>query len=180
MTDAELVARAQAGDRDAFGELVLRYGPTVRRLTRAVLRHPDDADDAAQDAFLSAWRRLGRFDPGRPLGPWLVRIAVNAARDLGRRQRLRSAEPLPEGQPAPAPAPDQAADRALLRERLAAALAKLPERQRLVVLLFDGEGYSHAEIAELVGAPPGTVRSDLFHARRALRDALGSVLEREE
>jgi RNA polymerase sigma-70 factor (ECF subfamily) len=180
MTDAELVVRAQAGDRGAFGELVLRYGPTVRRVTRAILRHPDDADDAAQDAFLSAWQGIGRFDPARPLGPWLVRIAANAAHDLRRRRRLRSAEPLPEGRPALETAPDRAADRALLQERLAAALAGLPERQRLVVLLFDGEGYSHTEIAELVGVPPGTVRSDLFHARRALREVLGSLMEREE
>ncbi len=179
-SDAELVARARAGDSAAFGEVVARYGPTVRRVTRAILRQADDADDAAQDAFLSAWRALGRFDPARPLGPWLVRIAINAARDLERRRRLRSARPLADQEPAPDAPPDRLANRGLLRERLELALARLPERQRLVVLLFDAEGYAHGEIAELLGVPAGTVRSDLFHARRALREALGPFLEGEE
>ena len=77
----------------------------------------------------------------------------------------------------PGASPEQDTERALLRERLPGALATLPERQRLVVTLFDAEGFSHAEIADLVGAPEGTVRSELFHARRALREELGALRE---
>lgn len=174
LTDAELVLQAQAGDREAFGALVERYSPMVRRLTRAVLRHPEDADDAAQDAFLSAWNAVRRFDGRSPLGPWLARIALNAARDLRRRRRVRATEAVPAGQPAPGATPDRAADQALLRERLDWALAELPERHRLALVLFEVEGYSHAELAALLGIPEGTARSDVFHARRRLRAILGA------
>ena len=84
MQDAELAALAQAGDRDAFGELVRRYAGQARRITRAMLGHEEDADDAAQDGFLAALRHLGRYDPGRPFGPWLLKIVANAAADRRR------------------------------------------------------------------------------------------------
>lgn len=177
VSDGELVRRARAGDQAAFGTLVERHAPMVRRLTRAVLRHPEDADDAAQDAFLSAWLALDRFDPSLPAGPWLARIAVNAARDLSRRRTVRRSEPIPESLGAPGGSPEQRTDDALLRERLDRALAELPERQRLALVLFEVEGYRHAEIGALLGVPEGTVRSDVFHARRRMRTALG---EREE
>jgi RNA polymerase sigma-70 factor, ECF subfamily len=173
VSDARLVAAAQSGDADAFGVLVERYSPMVRRLTRSVLQQGEDADDAAQDAFLSAWTAIRRFDPRAELGPWLARIALNAARDLRRRRRVRATEALPETAASSAPTPDAASDRALLRERLGRALAELPERQRLAIVLFEVEGYAHAEIAALLGIPEGTARSDVFHARRRLRAELG-------
>jgi RNA polymerase sigma-70 factor (ECF subfamily) len=145
----------------------------VRRLTYAVLGQQEDAEDAAQDAFLSAWSALDRFDPKASLGPWLARIAMNAARDLRRRRRVRSTEPIPLSQPATGAAPDSQTERALLRERLRAALADLPERQRSAVVLFEVEGYSHAEVGAMLGIPEGTARSDVFHARRKLRLLLG-------
>lgn len=172
MEDAELAALAQAGDRDAFGELVLRYAGQARRVARAILRDPDDGDDAAQDGFLAALRHLGRYDPERPFGPWLMRIVANAASDRRRRRRVRAAAPLSTGTPARGPEPDQAADRAAFRADFEAALAALPERQRIAVVLFDVEGYAHHEVADVLGVPAGTVRSDVFHARRALRAAL--------
>lgn len=173
VTDADLAARAARGDADAFGLLIERYGASARRLARAALGDQDDGDDAAQDGFLAAWQNIGRYDAARPFGPWLLRIVVNRARDLGRRRRVRRTEELPPDRPGDAPTPERETDRALLREQLAAALARLPERQRMAITLFDGEGYPHAEIAELLGIPEGTVRSDVFHARRALREALG-------
>jgi RNA polymerase sigma-70 factor (ECF subfamily) len=94
MQDAELAALAQAGDREAFGELVARYAAQARRLARTILGDPDDADDAAQDGFLSALKHLGRFDPARPFGPWLMRIVANAAGDRRRRRRVREVQPL--------------------------------------------------------------------------------------
>jgi len=177
VTDAELILRARQGDGDAFGILVERHAPLVRRLTRAVLRHREDADDAAQDAFLSAWVALDRFDLKAPLGPWLARIALNAARDLLRRRRVRVTDPVPDTLAAAGPSPEAETDRALLRFRLGKALADLPERQRVAVVLFEVEGYSHAEIGKLLDVPEGTVRSDVFHARRRLRAALSSLAE---
>ena len=176
-SDTALIARAQGGDREAFGVLVDRHGPMVRRLTRSVLQHSADADDAAQEAFFSAWQALDRFDPSLALGPWLARIAVNAARDLVRRRRVRATEAVPLDRADPGPLPDQAAENRVRRERLAAALAALPERQRLVVVLFEVEGYAHGEIAGLFGIPEGTVRSELFHAKRKLRAALDGLRE---
>jgi RNA polymerase sigma-70 factor (ECF subfamily) len=173
VTDAELVRRAQAGDRDAFGSLVERHAPMVRRLTRAVLGQVEDAEDAAQDAFLSAWSAFRRFDPRAALGPWLARISLNAARDLRRRRRVRSTEPIPVSHASAGSLPDSDAERALLRERLGRALSDLPERQRIAVVLFEVEGYSHSEIGAMLGIPEGTARSDVFHARRKLRLMLG-------
>lgn len=177
VTDADLARRASAGDGDAFGELVERYGLAARRVARAVLGQGDDADDAVQDGFIAAWRAIDRFDPERSFRPWLMRIVANAALDLLRRKKVRRATALPETVESPGVSPDRAAEGALLRDRLKDALVALPERQRIAVVLFDAEGYGHADIAEILGVPEGTVRSYVFHARRALRRALGAFKE---
>ena len=175
--DAFLAKRAVAGDRDAFGALVQRYAAQARRVARALLRDPDDADDAAQDAFVTALTKLSRYDARRPFGPWLMRIVANAAIDRGRRRAVRRAEPLDERTVDGGEAPDQFAARGEWSQRLLDALAQLPDRQRLAVVLFDAEGYAHAEIADILGIPVGTVRSDVHRARHSLRAALGEWKE---
>lgn len=175
--DATLAARARAGDRRAFGELVKRYAEQARRVARAVLQDPDDADDAAQDAFLSALVKLDRYDASRPFAPWLLRIVANAATDRRRRRTVRRTEALDQELMGGGPLPDVAAEREVLLGRLREALHELPERRRLAVVLFDVEGYSHAEIAEILGMPEGTVRSEVFHARRRLRTLLADWKE---
>lgn len=175
--ESRLAARAQAGDRTAFGELVERYADQARRVARAVLQDSDDADDAAQDAFLAALVKLKQYDAARPFGPWLMRIVANAATDRRRRRTVRRAELLDEGYIGGGPQPDVIAERAVLLGRLRKALAELPERRRLAVVLFDVEGYAHAEIAEILGMPEGTVRSEVFHARRHLRTLLADWRE---
>ena len=175
--DGELARQAAAGDQEAFGVLVERHGGTVRRVALSILRDEHDADDAAQDGLVAAWRSLERFDADRPFRPWLLRIVVNAARDLARRRAVRQTEQVSPDARASGAGPEQDTERSLLGERLRRALGTLPERQRLVVTLFDAEGFSHAEIAGLVGAPEGTVRSELFHERRALREELGALRE---
>lgn len=177
VVEAELAARAGKGDPDAFGELVERYAPMARRVAYAILEDREDADDAAQEGFLSAWQAIARFDARRAFRPWLMQIVVNAARDLRRRRRVREAEPLETVSTAARENPAREAGDLDLGERLKAALATLPERQRLAVTLFDAEGYAQAEIAAMLGVPEGTVKSDVFHGRRALRKALGSVKE---
>ena len=175
--DALLAAQAAKGDPEAFGELVARHAPMARRVAFTILEVQEDADDAAQEGFLSAWQAIGRYDPKRAFRPWLMQIVVNAARDLRRRRRVRSAEPLEYVAAASGDDPAREAGALDLGDRLREALATLPERQRLAVVLFDAEGYPQAEIAQLLGIPEGTVKSDVFHGRRALRKVLESVKE---
>src|SRR3989440_11470300 len=93
--EPDLVARAVAGERAAFGILVERYAGVARRVARAVLGNAEDADDAAQDAMLSALVKLDQYDARRPFGPWLLRIVANAATDP------RRGRPVPRGRPPP-------------------------------------------------------------------------------
>src|SRR5437667_10266798 len=175
--EAALVARALAGDRAAFGVLAERYAAPARRVARAVLDDPDDADDAAQDALLAALVKLAQYDTRRPFGPWLMRIVANAATDRRRRRNVRQAEPLDAALVGGGPRPDAVAMRSELSARLRTALGELPERRRMAVVLFDVEGYSHAEIAGILGIPEGTARSEVFHARRRLRTLLADWKE---
>ncbi len=175
-SDSELAVRAAAGDADAFGVLADRHAAVARRLARGILDNPQDADDAAQDGFLAAWRHIDRYRPERPFGPWLMKIVVNAARDLRRKRTVRQVLPLGDHVPGEGRTPEEATDRALLREALEKGLRDLPERQRLAVLMHDVEGYSHAEVAHTLGCPDGTARSLVFHGRRHLRKALGAFI----
>lgn len=177
MDEAALARRAAARDGEAFGALVEQYGLAARRVARAILGVGDDADDAVQDGVLAAWKAIGRYDPARPFRPWLMRIVANAALDLHRRRRVRYTVAVPDHVEGSDPRPDRATDHALFRASLREALALLPERHRVAVVLFDVEGYGHAEIAEVLGVPEGTVRSYVFHARRALRRALTAFKE---
>ncbi|MCU0256216.1 MAG: sigma-70 family RNA polymerase sigma factor [Vicinamibacterales bacterium] len=170
--DAELARRAAEGDADAFGVLVDRHAGPARRVARAVLDDPHDADDAAQEGFLAAWQAIEKYDPRQPFAPWLLRIVINQARDLRRRRTVRTTTSIPLSVEASGPSPEAATDAALIGDRLRVALAGLPERQRMVVMLFDAEGWAHGEIGGLLGIPDGTVRSELHHARRALRQTL--------
>src|SRR5467141_1972687 len=119
--EADLVARAVSGEREAFGVLVERYAGVARRVARAVLGNPEDADDAAQDAMLSALVKLGQYDARRPFGPWLLRIVANAATDRRRRRNVRRVEPPDPSLVGGGPRPDALAVRNELGDRLRAA-----------------------------------------------------------
>ena len=174
--EATYAAQALAGDAEAFGVLIQRYAGTARRVAQAILADPEDADDAAQDAFLTAWRKLEQYDPKRPFRPWFLRIVANTARDVRRARRVRETQLLSPGLASTVASPAEETERSLLRARLDTALASLPERQRLAVVMFDVEGYAHADIAEILGVPEGTVRSLVFHGRRSLRKALSPII----
>src|SRR5437867_4431576 len=116
--------RAVAGERAAFGILVERYAGVARRVARAVLGNAEDADDAAQDAMLSALVKLEQYDARRPFGPWLLRIVANAATDRRRRRSVRRVEPLDVGLTAGGARPDTTAERRALNQRLRGALAE--------------------------------------------------------
>jgi RNA polymerase sigma-70 factor (ECF subfamily) len=168
----ELVGAAQRGDASAFAELVRRHQRRAYAVARSIVLSHEDAEDAVQEGFLHAYRALDRFRLGQPFGAWLHRIVANAAFDSTRRRKVREADELPETVASPFRDPAEADD---LRDRLRAALAQLSPRQRSVIVLHDVEGYKHAEIGELLEIPEGTARSDLHHARAALRRLLGEV-----
>jgi RNA polymerase sigma-70 factor, ECF subfamily len=171
-SNAELVERARTGDASAFELLVRRHFGAAYATALTVLGEPAEAEDASQDAFVTALERIEDCDPER-FTAWFLRIVRNQAISAVRRRNVRLAAPL-DSAPHAASGDDPAADtaRSMLRERLAAALRQLPERQREVLLLHDLEGYKHREIGELMDMPEGTVRYTLFQARRAARALL--------
>jgi RNA polymerase sigma-70 factor, ECF subfamily len=179
-SDARLVALARAGDPSAFEKLVRRHLNGAYAVALAELADARDAEDAVQDAFIIALERLEDCRDPAAFGAWLRRIVRNRARSVGRRERVRQTQPL-ELVTARRSVSDPARDleRAELRGRLEAALAGLTPVQRAVVLMHDLEGYRHREIATELELAEGTVRSHLFLARRALREALGGAREGE-
>lgn len=174
--DGDLVRRARAGDERAFGGLVDRYSRAAYAVALSVTRQHEDAEDAVQESFLVALERLEECrDPERFVG-WLMTIVRNRSRNLVRRESIRRTETIPEGVSTDRPAPDRATERGELRSLLEEALARLPEVQREIVLLHDLEGWKHREIADRLDLPPGTVRSHLHYARKALQEILGPAL----
>jgi RNA polymerase sigma-70 factor (ECF subfamily) len=167
--ERRLVLAAQRGSREAFAQLVRLHQARALAVARAITITREDAEDAVQEAFLHAYRALDRFRPDQPFGAWLGRIVANAALDIGRRRKVRDADQLPESVSTPFRDPAVADE---LRARLREGLARLTERQRGVLVLHDVEGFTHAEIGGMLGIPEGTARSDLHHARMALRRML--------
>ncbi|MDF1506139.1 sigma-70 family RNA polymerase sigma factor [Roseisolibacter sp. H3M3-2] len=167
--DAALVARVLDGDEGALGVLLARHLDAAYAVALAILRDPTDADDACQEAFLIAVRRLDQCAAPERFRHWLLRIVQNRARNLIRRERLREG-PSVDAVRAVAPHDvERSAHRAELARDLGRALARLTERQRVIVLLHDVEGLTHAEIADVLGIAAVTSRVNLFKARRNLR-----------
>lgn len=166
------VLAAQEGDMSAFAQLVRRHQQRAYAVARAVLLSHEDAEDAVQEGFLHAHRALSRFRPDQPFGAWLHRIISNAALDLARRRKVRDTDELVDTHASPFRDPAEADE---LHDRLRRALSQLPDRQRSVLVLHDVEGYKHAEIGAMLGIPEGTARSDLHHARAAMRTILGPL-----
>ncbi|CQD03127.1 RNA polymerase sigma factor SigM [Mycolicibacterium conceptionense] len=169
-SDAELLAAHVAGDRYAFEELVHRHHRQLRRLAFLTSRHHEDADDAVQEALLSAHRTAASFRHDSAVSSWLYRIVVNACLDRVRRSRTQPAASHYEvshlshvHDPAGDPAPRVAT--AIVVER---ALMQLPVEQRVAVVAVDMQGYSVAETAKLLGVAEGTVKSRCARARHKL------------
>ena len=171
-SERDYVVAAQKGSDSAFAELVRRHQRRAYSVARAIVLSHEDAEDAVQDGFLHAYRALERFRSDQPFGAWLNRIVANAALDLVRRRKVRDAEELPETVALPFRDPGESDE---LRRRLSEALTHLTDRQRAVIVLHDVEGYTHGEIGSMLGIPEGTARSDLHHARAALRRLLSDI-----
>ena len=174
LDESDLIRRAKRGDTHAYEELVHAYQGIAFRTAYVIARNGADAEDAAQDGFVKAWRALGRFREGAPFRPWLLRIVANEARNrrrtAGRRAHLalRAATEQPSGDAAPSP--EAAYLSAEQKQELLAAVNELPEDQRTVISLRYFVGLSEHEVGEALGVPEGTVKSRASRALERLRE----------
>ena len=176
--DLVLLEQARDGNLEAFNSLVECYQDHLFALVARMVPDRDQASDAVQEAFVSAYRNMRSFRPGS-VRSWLSRIAINAAMDQQRLKKRRPSQPYPEledesWQPPAGPDADPVRT-AMHGERsrvLSAALASITPDQRYAIVLFDVEGYDYQEIADLTGVSLGTVKSRIHRGRLALRDRL--------
>ena len=175
--DAEAIERVLSGDGEAFAPLVRRYLQPAYNVAYRLLGNRQDAEDLVQEAFLAALAHLRSFDRSRPFGPWFYRIVWTRGLNLRKSLARRGAEPLESERYPGRDDPAADAERSDLTGTVVEALAELPERQRQIVQLFDLDGFSGAEIGEMLGLNPGTVRWYLHQGRRALRERLAPFQE---
>lgn len=171
-SEAALVARAKAGDQQAFQRLIEVHAPRLLKIATATLRDKSDAEEAVQDALAQAWLKLDTFDSERRIGPWLARITLNKARDLARRMRWRRLLvpwSIDDHNDASGPDPVEAiADRDLLRN-LERSIADLPDSLRDAFVLVTIDGRSQAEAAEILDITEKAVETRIYRARNSLR-----------
>jgi len=175
LDESDLIGRAQRGDTHAYEELVYAHQGIAFRTACVIAVNTADAEDAAQEGFVKAWRALGRFRQGAPFRPWLLQIVANEARNrrrsAGRRAHLalRAATEQPSGDAAPSP--EASLLSAETRGALLAAVNELPEDQRTVIALRFFVGLSEPEVAEALAVPQGTVKSRSARALARLRES---------
>ncbi|MCB0217093.1 MAG: sigma-70 family RNA polymerase sigma factor [Caldilineae bacterium] len=170
------IAAARAGDDQAFGHLVEAYQRPVFSLAYRMLGSAGDAEDAAQEAFLKAYRALASYDPARPFSTWVLSITAHHCIDRLRRRRMQeiSLDGLPAWRAIPAnvPDPEQSAERSDRADRVERLLTSLPDTDRLVVVLRYWHDLGYAEIAEVTDTSVSAVKSRLHRARRQLAEVL--------
>ena len=185
LTDATFVARARAGDSDAFRVLTERHGRTLFRLAFRMTGNEQDAEDVVQESFLRAYRQLGKFDERASFGTWLYRIVANCSLDLVRSKKRRSehiaqADPemddpvatLPSGDPTP----ERMALSGEVRERVAEAMNELSATERTAFVLRHFEGMCIEEVSRVLECQPGAAKHSVFRAVQKLRRALEPVM----
>jgi len=178
--DEQLIERVRVGDADAFDTLVRRHMAKAYRIAYRLLGHREDAEDLVQDSFMAVLEKIATFQKGRQFAPWFHRIVVNRGINFRGSRSIRRMEQIPESIATEGVSPLQHAERSELRTRIGAAIEKLPDRQRTIVELFELEGFSGAEIAQMLDISAGTVRWHLHEARRSLRDTLAPLETKEE
>jgi RNA polymerase sigma factor (sigma-70 family) len=184
-SDAELAVRAAKGDERAFADLVRRHKEPLYRLLRRYTGDGDEAYEAAHEAFIAAWAAIRRYDPQRPFLAWLRTIAINKARDRGRRTAFRrllfGADGLEAGSALARPDPAAAADEALVeRHDLAAldrAIARLPAPLKEALLLTAFDGWSQQQAGDILGVSAKTIETRVYRARKALARTLDPDLK---
>lgn len=185
MDESVLIEDAKRGDLEAFNALILTYQDQVFNLAYRILGDPQAADDAAQEAFISAYKGLRRYRGGS-FRAWMLRIVTNASYDELRRLKRRPAIGLEDLNPLDDPEeadsagvlassvgdPESEAQQAELARALEDCLTGLPDEFRLVAVLVDVQGHDYQEASLVIGAPLGTVKSRLARARLRMRDCL--------
>jgi RNA polymerase sigma-70 factor (ECF subfamily) len=181
--EAAVVARAAAGDRTAFAQLMEHYQSACYGLAWRLLGDADQAADATQDAFIHAYDAISRFRGGI-FRAWLLRITANASYDILRRAQRRPTTTLPDPEEGAAELPDAGApnpvveaSRSELYRHLDAALLLLPDDQRTAVVLCDVYGMDYGEVAEATASALGTVKSRIHRGRLRLRELLAEHRE---
>ncbi len=172
-SDAKLVEDCKSGSVAAYERLYNTHGARMKSIALNILGNIQDAEDAVQEAFLKIYRSVDRFKAQSTFATWVYRVLVNSCLDLARKRRRRKPE-VQENELesramdlSPVNGPDHP-----LRLTLEKSLGKLGERNRMVFLLFEVEGFKHREIAEILGIPEGTSKSLLFEAKRELQRLL--------
>ena len=178
---ATLVQRTLSGDSAAFEQIILRYERRVFSLSMKLLGSTEDAQDAAQDVFLRAFKYLHRLDTRKSIEPWLMQMTVNVCRNIGR-NRQRRWNTFPEIVTPDGPCADESSNphtglaEEQERRMLWRALETLPEKERMAVILRDIDGLSTAEVAGMLGSSETTVRSQVSRARVRMKDAIDQMI----
>ena len=184
VVECELIIRCKAGDREAFAELVRRYQSRIFNFVLRLLHQREEAQDVTQEVFLRVFRSLDRYEPEQPFSAWIYTIANNFCIDLARRRRLKVVPLSGSGERNEAQRieiPDQTGNPELLfmnneiRQSIERAIAALPHKYKVVTVLRHIQGLSYQEISAITGQPEGTVKAQIFRARRILREKLRSV-----
>jgi RNA polymerase sigma-70 factor (ECF subfamily) len=186
--DTALVKRAQTGDLEAYDELVRRYQERIYSTVYHMTANHEDANDLAQEAFIKAFQAIKSFKGGSSFYTWVYRIAINKTINFLKQRRNKTQMSLDDLDFNAEHDPDLVAlisertprreiDLAELQEKLNAAMQKLSEPHRLVVILHDVQGLSHDDIAEMMDCNVGTVRSRLFYARQQLQAYLADYIK---
>lgn len=185
--DNILVARVRNGDKQAFNLLVAKYQYRIRSLVSRLVADPLEQEDIVQDAFIKAYRAIGRFRGDSAFYTWLYRIAVNTAKHhLVNAARRPPMQDIDAGDMAPMRMPPRLVENNTpemirhndqLVQTIKRAIDELPEELRQAITLRELEGLSYEDIAEAMNCPIGTVRSRIFRAREAIRQAMEPLLD---
>jgi RNA polymerase sigma-70 factor (ECF subfamily) len=172
--DETAVARARAGDADAFRALVERHSRPLFRLAFRMTGNEQDAEDIVQESLLRAYRQLGKFDERASFGTWLYRIAVNCSLDLVRARKRRMEQvddPFPS-LASPGPGPERMAMSGETRERIEMAMSRLSVPERTAFVLRHFEGMCIGDVSRILGCQPSAAKHSVFRAVQKLRRAL--------
>ena len=190
VSELDLVKRCQAGETEAFDELVTRYRTRIFAMIYNMVHNEQDAWDLAQDSFVKAWKSIGRFRGRSSFYTWIYRIVMNVTIDWLRKKQVKGAgaefndaiqlkeiEPASRTLPKADPLPHERMEQSEIRARIDNAIAQLSPEHRAVILMKEIEEMQYHEIAEALGCSIGTVMSRLFYARKKLQNLLKDVYE---
>ena len=190
VSELDLVKRCQAGETEAFDELVTRYRTRIFAMIYNMVHNEQDAWDLAQDSFVKAWKSIKRFRGRSSFYTWIYRIVMNVTIDWLRKKQvkgagvefddaiqLRAVNPASKTLPKADPLPYERMERTEVRARIDNAIGQLSPEHRAVILMKETEGMQYHEIAEALGCSIGTVMSRLFYARKKLQNLLKDVYE---